>query len=130
MLTDDVSDIKVKKIGFQNKLRTRKLPNFHKEGKWYQLQEPLCFFDGDKDYIVPTGFITDFATVPKCLQWLYKPNGKYTRSAVLHDYLYITPMNRKEADKIFHKAMITDGVSEFTADIFYRAVRWFGGLYR
>ena len=45
------------------------------------------------------GFITDGASIPKCLQSIYNPFGKWIKSAVIHDYLYSkynnTGINRK-----------------------------------
>jgi len=55
--------------------------------------EPLAWTGRIRDggevstIVVPIGFVTDFATVPRFLQWLFRPYGPYTRAAVLHDYL-------------------------------------------
>jgi hypothetical protein len=38
--------------------------------------------------IVPEGFITDFATIPKSFRWLLPPyHSDYGKAAVIHDYL-------------------------------------------
>lgn len=94
--------------------------------KWYRLKAPLLY----DDFIVPVGFKTDLATIPKQLTWIFKPNGKYARASVLHDFLYDKKVvSRKEADIIFKEAMLKDGVSDLVADIFYVSVRLFGGRY-
>ena len=70
---------------------------------------------------VPKSFITDGASVPHSLQWLYNPFGKYIKAAIIHDYLYScynnTGINRTLADKIFYfinwKIVSTDVVSYF-----------------
>ena len=76
------------------------------------------------------GFITDGASVPKSLQWLYNPYGKYINAAVVHDYLYSvynnTGINRTLADKIFNFIMKETGVDNRTRRKFYTAVRCFG----
>nr|DAS74812.1 MAG TPA: Protein of unknown function (DUF1353) [Caudoviricetes sp.] len=81
---------------------------------------------------VPKSFITDGASVPKSLQWLYNPYGKWIKGAVIHDYLYskynTTGINRKLADKIFKLIMLETGVNKDTANKFYKAVRVFGEL--
>ena len=82
------------------------------------------------DIKVFRGFITDGATVPKSLQWLYNPYGKYIKAAVIHDYLYScynnTGINRTLADKIFKHIMKETGVDNRTVRRFYNAVRCFG----
>ena len=79
---------------------------------------------------VPKSFITDGASVPKSLQWLYNPYGKYINAAVIHDYLYScynnTGINRTLADKIFRYIMQETGVDNRTVRRFYIAVRAFG----
>ena len=79
---------------------------------------------------VPKSFITDGASVPKSLQWLYNPFGKYIKAAVIHDYLYSvynnTGINRTLADKIFYFIMQETEVDKRTCRRFYAAVRCFG----
>ena len=82
------------------------------------------------DIKVFRGFITDGASVPKSLQWLYNPYGKYIKAAVIHDYLYSTynntGINRTLADKIFNFVMKETNVDVRTRRKFYTAVRCFG----
>ena len=82
------------------------------------------------DIKVFRGFITDGASVPKSLQWLYNPFGKYIKAAVIHDYLYSvynnTGINRTLADKIFKHIMKETGVDDRTVRRFYNAVKYFG----
>lgn len=79
---------------------------------------------------VPKSFITDGASVPHSLQWLYNPYGKYINAAVIHDYLYSsynnTGINRTLADKIFRYIMQETGVDVKTIRRFYAAVKYFG----
>ena len=76
------------------------------------------------------GFITDGASVPKSLQWIYNPFGKYINAAVIHDYLYSTynntGINRTLADKIFNFIMKETGVDNRIRRKFYAAVKYFG----
>ena len=82
------------------------------------------------DIKVFRGFITDGASVPKSLQWLYNPYDKYINAAVIHDYLYSTynntGINRTLADKIFNFIMKETGIDNRTRRKFYMAVRAFG----
>src|SRR5438128_934582 len=54
----------------------------------WELTMPLIWTGTKGDtFVVPTGFVTDFASVPRFLHWLVSPYGAYTRAAVLHDWL-------------------------------------------
>ena len=98
-------------------------------GKAILLEEYIYEING---YLirVPKSFITDGASVPHSLQWLYNPYGKYINAAVVHDYLYSvynnTGINRTLADKIFKHIMKETGVDSRTIRRFYNAVKYFG----
>ena len=98
-------------------------------GKAVLMQDYVYSING-YDIKVFRGFITDGASVPKSLQWLYNPYGKYIKSAVVHDYLYSvynnTGINRTLADKIFKHIMKETGVDDRTVRRFYAAVKYFG----
>ncbi len=98
-------------------------------GKAVLLQDYVYSING-YDIKVFRGFITDGASVPKSLQWLYNPYGKYINAAVIHDYLYSTynntGINRTLADKIFRHIMKETGVDNRTRRRFYNAVKYFG----
>ena len=93
------------------------------------LQDYIYSING-YDIKVFRGFITDGASVPKSLQWLYNPYGKYIKAAVVHDYLYSvynnTGINRTLSDKIFRHIMKETGVDSRIVRKFYAAVRCFG----
>ena len=88
----------------------------------------VCLEDG-KCFTVPKGFITDFASVPRCFWSLIPPMGRYGKAALLHDYLYNTKsVSRREADRIFLKTMLMMEVPKWKAYVMYVAVRVFGWL--
>jgi hypothetical protein len=61
---------------------------------------------------VPKGFKTDYASVPRVLWSILPPTGKYTKAAVVHDYLYISKeFPREVADYVFLEAMVALGVN-------------------
>lgn len=86
--------------------------------------------------VVPPHFVTDFASVPAAFRILVPQDGPYAAAAVIHDWLYSIaepppkpPQFRKErfrADRIFHEAMRTSGVSAAKKSVLYRAARVFG----
>lgn len=93
--------------------------------------------DGPERVVVPAGFLTDFASIPRALWWLFHPTGPWAPAALVHDWLYHSPVvqsgdtsrtvDREEADRIFLEAMAVMGVSAFVRRVMFRAVRLFGG---
>lgn len=62
---------------------------------------------------VPTGFVTDLATVPRWPFTYWIAGGKAKRPAVIHDWMYVEAIDDKaKADLVFHEAM---GVIRMTA---------------
>jgi hypothetical protein len=90
-------------------------------------------FKVDNDiYVVPEGFVTDLASIPRILWPLYAPNHVETiPAAVIHDYLYFCPGNfsRQDVDYIFYQALINEGIKTSTALKYWLAVRTFGWRY-
>lgn len=83
-------------------------------------------------HIVPKGFKTDLASIPRFLWWLYAPTDfNSISSAVLHDWHYCCTVgiNRYEADNIFYNGLIAQGMSESRATIYYFIVRSFGWMF-
>lgn len=79
--------------------------------------------------LVPAGFVTDFASIPRFFWRLLPPTGQYGKAAVIHDYLYVTatmPVTRAEADAVFLEAMTDLGVPVVTRRLMWAAVRAFG----
>ena len=99
-------------------------------GELPELASDLEYFDDSIGVIVvPKGFKTDFASIPRIFWNIIAPIDKWTLPSVLHDYLYDCgykySINRKRADKIFYNAMIESGVSKITASIMWLCVRVF-----
>lgn len=80
---------------------------------------------GSNDVIrVPKGFITDLASVPKVFWNIIPPMGKYSKAAVLHDWLYACQVFSKiETDGIFLEAMEALGVPAIERDTLYEGVK-------
>lgn len=80
-----------------------------KPGQWVLLRDLIWHSDSER-YVVPAGFETDLASVPRLLRWLLDVNGSSRRPAVLHDYLYrMQPISRAQADAIFRRALEAEG---------------------
>ena len=111
---------------FTKPLTVKKL----KDGRW-EVSVGFTYYVGkenSKDRIfVPTGFKTDFASVPRLFWNILPPDGQYTQASVLHDFLYSKKnRKRKECDLIFLEAMKILGVSWWKRKVMYRSVRLSG----
>jgi hypothetical protein len=77
---------------------------------------------------VPSGFVTDFASIPRVFWTLLPPDGEYTYPAIVHDWMYWNQERpREEADMIFKLGMQDFGIDAASTETIYRAVRTFGG---
>ncbi len=73
---------------------------------------------------VPTGFDTDFASVPRLpfLFWFLGDRGH--PAAVVHDYLYRTAqVSRAMADRVFQEALRADGMDWASTWLMWAGVR-------
>lgn len=80
-------------------------------------------------FVVPDGFRTDFATVPRAVVWLIPRFGRYTLPAVLHDWLCTEGIRSgrvtsRQADGIFRRAMRELGVPVARRWLMWTGVRW------
>ena len=90
------------------------------------LQRPMAYQIGKTgdSIIVPAGFVTDFASIPRFLWTELSPVGEHKLAAVVHDYLYwFQPCEREEADNLLMIAMMEDGVSDIQRGSVYTGVR-------
>jgi hypothetical protein len=79
--------------------------------------------------LVPVGFLTNFASVPRMLQNLIPMRGPWSPAAVAHDHMYSEQrITRKEADRLFYKIMLAHNVGIVTARTMWAAVRAFGWI--
>src|SRR5215207_3681703 len=96
----------------------------HLDTDWrlWRIETPLIYEVGEKGpgraIVVPSGFITDGASVPRFLWGMLPAWGKYSRAAVVHDYLleclvrrdpHAEALNRRAADLIFYEAAAVSG---------------------
>jgi len=116
---------------FTAALVIRKLPA---QRRWW-LEAPLGYRSrAGRVFIVPAGFETDGASVPRVLWWLYPPfGGEYDRAAVVHDDLYARAedfagadrghLSRGEADELMREMMEVDGFRKTGRWTIYTGVR-------
>ena len=94
----------------------------------WKVLRALVYHATREDFEVPVGEHTDFASVPRVFVWFIPRYGRYTKAAILHDYLcsVCVPagrVSRIEADGIFRQAMRELGVPFLRRWIMWAAVR-------
>jgi len=99
------------------------------DGYNWRLDRQVWFSDHGAVFIVPKGYVTDFATVPQFIWWLIPTYGNYTAATVLHDWLitYALPNRRvssRRVDRVFREAMQSLGVSAPRRWLMWAGVRW------
>jgi hypothetical protein len=99
----------------------------HPTSDEWVVNAPFIVKVDEREHIVPTGFVTDLASVPKFLP-LTKSflGGQARRSAVVHDHMYVTQAGKEYADSVFLAAMKAEGVNTAVRWLFYAAVHHFG----
>lgn len=86
-----------------------------------------------KTFTVPSGYVTDFATVPRIAVWLIPRFGSYTIAAIFHDWLltHELPAGRvtaREADALFLAVLRALDVPPYRRALMWTGVRY-GSLF-
>ncbi|MGW4773745.1 DUF1353 domain-containing protein [Nocardia sp. NPDC004278] len=90
------------------------------DAQFWRVVEPLVYHGATAEFVIPAGFRTDFASVPRALVWLVPRYGIYTRAAILHDYLRSSnAVSVADADGIFRRCL-----REFRVSIPRRYMMW------
>ena len=112
-----------------NRPKIEPLDNGH-----YRLLKPYMYStNAGSAIIVPKGYITNGADIPRFFWRLYPPfSPEYMPAVIVHDYLCDEAEqkgNDKQlyllADEVFREILLKLGVSRVRATIFYKAVRFY-----
>jgi hypothetical protein len=99
------------------------------DGMWI-VKEPLRYRSdvAERIIVVPAGFRTDLASVPR-LPFIYLLMGNTsTAAAVIHDFLYSKHLvKRRVADAVLREASKAIGVPWWRRNLMWIGVRVFGG---
>lgn len=77
----------------------------------------------DVHIIVPAGFQSDLASVPRLFWAIVPPYGKHLEASIMHDYLCYSGWSRAKADREFLHAMKRAGVKRWRRMVMFWAVR-------
>jgi hypothetical protein len=97
--------------------------------KNYVTSNPIVYevANTKKTVVVPKGFVTDLASIPRLFWTLLPRDGVYMLPAVVHDYLYWTQgCSRSEADTVLFLAMKEYEIEPLRRWVIYLGVRAFG----
>lgn len=102
------------------------------KNKWKNLEEfeyHIGTYPSDNIIVVPEGFVTNFASIPRLFWPVISPVDDHGKAAVVHDYCYYyAPYDRKLCDYIFREALTVLNVKPWKVWCMYKLVRWFGWL--
>lgn len=105
-----------------NEIKVKFIPatKWYRRAKW-QLLQPYISHNGNVN--VSAGFISDGATVPLIVSWMFSPTGKYFGAAIVHDFLITVKKDWDKANIEFNEEMRALNVSNFRRRIIMGAVR-------
>jgi hypothetical protein len=95
----------------------------------WALTRPLSYVSevAQRTFIIPRGFVTDFASVPRVPVAFWLTGDTEHEPATVHDYLYQTHAVMKAvADDVFYEACLVIGSPRWRAWLMYQAVKRFG----
>lgn len=96
----------------------------------FRLQSDFYVSLEGKEIVIPEGFETDLASVPRVPVVYLSVGGRGHKAAVLHDWLYYKALfPRITCDQYFYHALRESGVGYIHAKAMYLGVRMGGGAY-
>lgn len=105
-------------------------PQLEPFGDIFRLTQTAVYQDNTgKQWLIPKGMVTDFASVPRVAVWLLPKFGKWTDASLVHDWGcergiregLISPVGN---DWLFLEIMQNAGVSWLARWLMWAGVRW------
>jgi hypothetical protein len=97
-----------------------------KDGEVWTVIQPLVYESdvAQRIFLVPAGFVTDLASVPRLPLAFLLTGDTAHEAAVVHDFIYSrAPVPRDMADKVFKEAALVSGVPAWCANLMYLGIR-------
>ena len=88
--------------------------------KWELLTD---YTSHNGNVVVPSGFVTDGATIAWFLRWLFSPTGRYFGAAIIHDYIIVKHDDWESANTEFEEEMHHLGVETWMKTVMVAAVK-------
>jgi hypothetical protein len=102
-----------------------------KDGEVWTVIQPLVYESdvAQRIFLVPAGFVTDLASVPRLPLAFLLTGDTAHEAAVVHDFIYSrAPVPRDMADKVFLEAAFVSGVPAWRANLMYAGIRLGGWM--
>lgn len=94
--------------------------------------EDWYFRIDDTTYLVPKGFVTDLASIPRWFWSILPPQRtEFIAPAIMHDFIYHSPngLSRRMADIAFYQGLREEGVDKTTSFKMWLGVRLGGWMF-
>lgn len=112
---------------FESHLELRHRPGHN---RWEVIRELHYRTADGRLIVVPVGYLSDMASVPRLARQLVDPQTPAVRRpSVVHDFVYTDLTHRftnAEADQILYESLIEEGMGKFMARLIWCAVRLSG----
>lgn len=101
-----------------------------RDGESWTLGEAVTYVGKYGTYLVPAGYITDFASVPRLLWWFTPRSGPWNKAAIVHDWLITNGLLGEiditsiRVDAEFREALKACDVSWVRRWLMWAGVRW------
>jgi len=94
----------------------------------WELVAPLSYQGRIDHWTIPSGFRTDFGTVPWFVQWLIPRTGVWTLATVLHDWFIkhgipAGSITSRQTDGVFRRVLREEGVDPVRRWLMWAGVR-------
>lgn len=96
-----------------------------KRAKWQLLTD---YTSANGEVNVPTGFITDGASIPMFARSYFSPTGQYFGAAIVHDYIIRTTWDWSYGNDQFDREMIALSIPNWRKFIILNTVKFVGWL--
>lgn len=101
-----------------------------RDGEEHVLEQAVVYIGKYGRYVIPAGYITDFASVPRLLWWFTPRSGPWNKAAIVHDWLITNGLlgeidiTSPQVDAEFREALKVSGVRFIRRWIMWTGVRW------
>jgi hypothetical protein len=102
-----------------------------KSGSYWVILQPFVYKSDilQTVIVVPEGFSTDFASVPRLPLMFLLAGDEAHEAAVIHDRLYATgEVTRDQADAVFKEAALVTGEPAWRVNLMYAGIRLGGWM--
>lgn len=101
-----------------------------RDGESFTLTKAVTYVGKFGRYVVPAGYVTDFASVPRLLWWFTPKSGPWNKAAIVHDWLITNGLlgeidiTSPKVDAEFREALKVCGVGWIRRWLMWTGVRW------